>query len=193
MNSLFALTLLFGAAVAQQPEGTGPYKAIYTTDSALPNHTFFQPANLTAVNGTLPVLVWGNGGCSANGLSHRNFNLEIASWGFIVIASGGPNAGGSTTAKTMKDSIDFIVKAAGTGTYANVDATKLAAAGMSCGGIEAYEQAQDARVKAIGIFNSGQQSVANTNRIVPPITKSVFFFLGGSSDIAYENVSPRSY
>ena len=75
----------------------------------------------------------------------------------------------------------------------NVDATKLAAAGMSCGGIEAYEQAQDARVKAIGIFNSGQQSVANTNRIVPPITKSVFFFLGGSSDIAYENVSPRSY
>jgi hypothetical protein len=189
-SSIFALSVLAASAFAQTqtPEGTGPYKAVYAIDSALPNHTFYQPADPAAVNGTLPVIVWGNGGCSANSLSHRNFILEIASWGFLVIVSGEPNARGSTTAKVMTDSIDFIVKAAGTGKYAKVDATKIAAAGQSCGGVETYEQHQDARVRSLGIFNSGQMSAAETNRVLPTLTKSLFIFNGGSSDIAYANV-----
>jgi dienelactone hydrolase len=89
----------------------------------------------------------------------------------------------------MKDSIDFITKAAGTGNYANVDASKIAAAGMSCGGLEAYANAQDPRVKALGIFNSGEKSPAETQNVVPPIKKPIFYFLGGTPDIAYENVS----
>lgn len=140
----------------------------------------------------MPVVVWGNGACSANGLSHGNFLKEIASYGILAIASGGPNASGSTTAQTMKDSIDWVHKVAGTGQYANVDKTRIAAAGMSCGGIEAYAQAQDQRVMAIGIFNSGQYDAAGTSANVPKITKPIFFFLGGSSDIAYNNVRPSS-
>lgn len=141
------------------------------------------------MNGTMPVVAWGNGGCSANGLSQQKFLAEIASWGFIVIASGGPNQQGSTTAAMMKASIDYASTAT-SGVFAKVNKDAIAASGFSCGGIEAYEQAQDARVKALGIFNSGQMSEDGTRRVVPAIKgKSVFFFLGGPSDIAYNNVS----
>lgn len=89
----------------------------------------------------------------------------------------------------MKASIDYASTAT-TGVFAKVNKDKIAAAGFSCGGVEAYEQAQDARVKTIGIFNSGQMSEDGTRKVVPAIKgKSVFFFLGGSSDIAYNNVS----
>lgn len=92
---------------------------------------------MTAFN-RMPVLVWGNGACSADGLSHVNFNLEIASWGVIVIASGEPRQGGSTSADQMKQAINWAQSNAGKGNYANMDASRIAAAGMSCGGTEAY-------------------------------------------------------
>jgi dienelactone hydrolase len=44
------------------------------------------------VKGKLPIIAWGNGGCANNGLSHRNFLLEIASNGFLAIAIGPPQA-----------------------------------------------------------------------------------------------------
>lgn len=49
-------------------------------------------AGLAAVKGKLPIIGWGNGGCSNNGLSHRNFLVEIASYGFLAIAIGPPKA-----------------------------------------------------------------------------------------------------
>lgn len=87
----------------------------------------------------------------------------------------------------MKASIDYAVKVAGTsGKYANVDGSKIAAAGFSCGGVEAMAQSWDSRVKTIGIFSSGlltNYSAAST------FTKPVWYFQGGSGDIAYQNVS----
>ncbi|KFA46377.1 hypothetical protein S40293_11466 [Stachybotrys chartarum IBT 40293] len=135
----------------------------------------------------MPVVVWGNGACSANGLSHVNFNLEIASWGVIIISSGEPNQGGSTSVDMMRGSIDWISQNAGRGTYTNVDASRIAAAGMSCGGTEALAMVPDTRVRAYGIFNSGNLDAGSTNRIIPQINVPIFFFLGGPSDIAYGN------
>lgn len=86
-------------------------------------------------------------------------------------------------------SLDFVTKNAGQGKYANVDASRIAAAGQSCGGLEAYETAADPRVKAIGIFNSGEFSDSASRQTVATLKQPVFYFLGGSSDIAYENVS----
>ncbi|KAL8368237.1 hypothetical protein RB599_003921 [Gaeumannomyces hyphopodioides] len=139
----------------------------------------------------LPVMVWGNGGCAANGLSFRVFLTEIASHGYVIIASGAPNGQGTTTSKQMRDSIDWISARAGAaGTaYATVDATKVAAAGMSCGGVEAYDQKDDARVATLGIFNSGL--LQNTGAAAT-IRKPIFFFMGGTSDIAYQNAE-RDY
>lgn len=159
------------------------------------DHTIYKPVDLSAFD-AMPVMVWGNGACSDNSLSHQNFLLEIASYGIIVVVSGVPNGGGGTSAQTMTASIDWAVNNAGQGDWVNMDASRIAAAGMSCGGVEAYDNSLDSRVTAVGIFNSGQYDEGGTNANVPPIDKPIFFFLGGESDIAYGNVSvffPLSY
>jgi hypothetical protein len=157
----------------------------YITDDSLPTHTIYMPKTVPA-GVKLPVLVWGEGGCAANGLAFLSMLTDWASHGFFIMASGAPKGTGRTTAKYMSDAITWIGSKAGSEKYAAVDPTRIAAAGMSCGGIEAYEMNSNDKVSFIGIFNSGL--LQNTTNIAN-IKKPVFFFLGGPSDIAYENVS----
>lgn len=133
----------------------------------------------------LPVLLWGEGGCSADSLESSPFLIQLASHGILVIASGTPKGSGSTTAALMAAGTDWIKSKAGTGTYANVDASRIIAAGWSCGGIEAYAQFWDSRVESIGIWSSG---LLTNYTMASLLTKPIFYFLGGSSDIAYANV-----
>ena len=133
-----------------------------------------------------PVLVWGNGGCSGDGLSNQQLLQQIASYGYLAIASGAPKGTQGTTAAMMTASIDWAVKNAGQGAYANVDATKIMAAGFSCGGVEAMAQTWDSRVQSIGIFSSGL--LTNTTA-AKTFNKPILYCLGGSGDIAYTNVS----
>lgn len=86
----------------------------------------------------------------------------------------------------MKQAIDWISKTAGTGRYANVDASRIMAAGFSCGGVEAMDNIFDERVDTIGVVSSGLLS--NTDA-AKRWNKPVLFVLGGSGDIAYQNVS----
>ena len=156
-------------------------------DESLPNHTLFRPEDLTVFE-TIPVVVWGNGACSADPVGgHGPFLEELAAWGILVIASG--TGEGSTTAAMMTESIDWAVANAGQGDWANIDSSKIAAAGMSCGGTEAEAMNTDDRVTAFGIFNSGSLDAGQTGAIIGEIDVPIFFFLGGPSDIAYENVS----
>jgi dienelactone hydrolase len=87
----FAVALCLVAACAWG-EGTGPYPAILEQDPSLSTHTVYRPEDLSKVKGKLPIIAWGNGGCANNGLSHRNFLIEIASNGFLAIAIGPPVA-----------------------------------------------------------------------------------------------------
>jgi dienelactone hydrolase len=71
------------------PLGTGPFKAIMEVDPALPNHTVYRPDDMSAIGPVkLPIIAWGNGACSADGNSFRFFLTEIASHGYLAIASG---------------------------------------------------------------------------------------------------------
>ena len=151
------------------------------------DHTLYLPKTIPA-DLKLPVLVWGEGGCQSNGIQFLSLLNQISSHGIFVIANGPPGGTGQTKASMLKDSIDWVVKNAGQGKYANVDATRIAAAGQSCGGVEAYEMRDDPRVTALGIFNSGEMSEAESKKVAPTIKKPIFFFLGGSSDVAYVNV-----
>jgi hypothetical protein len=90
----------------------------------------------------------------------------------------------------MTASIDFAVKVAGTGRYANVDATKIMAAGFSCGGVEAMAMSWDPRVKTIGIFSSG---LLTNYTAASTFTKPIVYIIGGSSDVAYQDVSASPY
>jgi hypothetical protein len=170
------------AAYAAMPDtpGTGPYPAEKLIDPAFPDHVVYRPADLAALGKRkLGILVWGNGGCSADGASARLHLAEIASHGFIAIAPGAilsgpgdhpqPPARGidaatgkippvATTTAALIKAIDQAYAAneqRGGPYYHRLDLTKLAVAGHSCGGLQAIEAAADPRVRAVVIHNSG--------------------------------------
>ncbi|MFK4244270.1 cellulose binding domain-containing protein [Micromonospora chokoriensis] len=167
--------------------GSGPYPADYETSASLANHTIFRPQNLPTER--LPIVVWGNGGCSGNGLSQGNFLREIASHGFLAIANGAPNGSGSTTSQMLTQSIDWAFaenSRQGSKYYNKIDTTKVAVAGFSCGGLEAYAVSNDPRVTTTGIFSSGLLNDADDYQL-RRLTKPIAYFVGGPSDIAYPN------
>ena len=167
--------------------GSGPYPADYETSTGLPSHTIYRPQSLPSER--LPIVVWGNGGCSANGLSQLNFLREIASHGFLAIANGAPNGSGSTTSQMLTQSIDWAVaenSRAGSKYYGKLDTTRIAVAGFSCGGLEAYAVSNDSRVTTTGIFSSGLLNDGDDYQL-RRLTKPIAYFIGGPSDIAYPN------
>jgi hypothetical protein len=105
-SSVSVLALLGATAFGQAPPaapagpdtpGTGPYPAMKEADASLPDHVVYRPANINAMGKQkLGVVAWGNGGCSDDAASTRFHLLELASHGYLVIASGkilsGPGA-----------------------------------------------------------------------------------------------------
>ncbi|WP_433111943.1 cellulose binding domain-containing protein [Micromonospora sp. CA-246542] len=167
--------------------GSGPYPADYETSATLTNHTIFRPQTLPSER--LPIFVWGNGGCSANGLSQGNFLREIASHGFLAIANGAPNGSGSTNSQMLTQSIDWAIaenSRQGSKYFNKIDTTKVAVAGFSCGGLEAYAVSNDPRVTTTGIFSSGLLNDADDYQL-RRLTKPIAYIIGGPSDIAYPN------
>jgi len=84
---------------AETPIGSGPHRAVMETEASLPDHVLYRPANL-AEAGKLPVLVWGNGACADSGNAFRWFLSDIASYGYLAIATGvitPPRAGFGTS------------------------------------------------------------------------------------------------
>ncbi len=80
--------------------------------------------------------------------------------------------------------------------YKKLDTTKIAVAGMSCGGIQAYQAAPDARVSTVMICNSGlfgeggggMGGMPNLPKShLEKVHGSIIFILGGPDDIAYQN------
>ena len=77
--------------------GSGRFAAMKEEIAALPRHVVYRPKDLGALGTTrLGVVAWGNGGCSDDAASSRFHLLEIASHGYLVLASGrilsGPGA-----------------------------------------------------------------------------------------------------
>lgn len=167
--------------------GSGPYPADYETLSSLVNHTIYRPSTMPSER--LPIFVWGNGGCAANGTGQINFLREISSYGFLVIANGAPNGSGSTTSSMLTQSIDWAVAEnarSGSKYYGRLDTSKVAVGGWSCGGLEAYAVSNDPRVTTTLIFSSGLLSDSDDYQL-QRLTKPIAYFIGGPSDIAYPN------
>jgi dienelactone hydrolase len=196
---LVTITLLAGLASAQQNEPQagaiivkepvfqtdGPYKVQEMMEPSLARHTVYRPIDLKAVKGKLPIMAFGNGACSMIGNAFETYLTEIASYGFLVIASGpirpafppegrpGPNGTtlgqpsddvvGALSSERSKTSYLFeaIDWAAAQNEdpqspyYGKIAADMIAVSGQSCGGLEALEAAADPRVKTAIIFNSG--------------------------------------
>ncbi len=188
--------------------GTGPYKALMASDSTLATHTIFRPKELSVFGEKekLPIVAWGNGACANSPWEHVNFLSEVASHGFLVIAIGPMPAegqrggtGGPTKSSLLVDAINWAIdqnRDEKSHYHHKLDITKIAASGMSCGGLQALEVAPDPRVTTAIICNSGILGNPGSGiRGMPNLTKDhlaklrtpVLHILGGEKDIAYEN------
>jgi hypothetical protein len=86
------------AAMPDTP-GTGPFLAVKEETASLPEHVVYRPARLDGLGSTkLGVYLFGNGACSNDGASARLHLLEIASHGYLAIASGRIRTGPGATA-----------------------------------------------------------------------------------------------
>jgi hypothetical protein len=154
--------------------GTGRYKAIAVGNSSIPTHTIYRPKDLSAFGDRekLPILAWGNGGCSNSNAAHQNYLSEIASHGYLIIAigpiqAGGRGARGAAPAEgappvpsggILLDAINWATAQnanAQSPYYRKLDTSKVAAGGHSCGGLQALEISPDQRVKTTLVVDSG--------------------------------------
>ncbi|MBN2842552.1 MAG: alpha/beta hydrolase, partial [Sedimentisphaerales bacterium] len=185
--------------------GTGPFPAIMTSDKAIAGHTIFRPRDLGSFSKSnpLPVIVWANGACANSPWEHVNFLSEIASHGFLVIATGvmPPSAGGNkkTNSSQLLEAISWSIaqnSQEASEYFGKIAVDKIAASGMSCGGLQTLEIAADPRLSTIVIYNSGVlPDIATGMPGMPKMVKSdlknihtpVMYVLGGEKDIAYNN------
>jgi dienelactone hydrolase len=200
------------AALARQAElnkrpdtpGTGRFPAMKEEVSSLPRHVVYRPKDLAALGTTkLGVVAWGNGGCSDDAASSRFHLLEIASHGYLVIASGrilsGPGAPPRepraaaapaapqaapqgqlppprTQVSDLSDAVDWALAEntrAGSPYFGRIDPAQIAYSGWSCGGVQALQVAKDPRVKTLVIHNSGILNAGPTNMTGTSVGKDV--------------------
>lgn len=207
---LLALVLGFFAArlpaeFVGEASGSGPFPAIAESRTELPGHTVFRP--LEWPRSELPLYVWGNGGCSNNGLGHAAYLRQIASQGYVVVALGPPGGGppapddgsrDATEAAQMITAIDWATRetqSQGSDFYGRIDVTRIAVGGHSCGGLQALAVSADPRIDTTLVLNSGIYITPGSGRSrveidksqLPRLSKPVLYLSGGPSDIAHEN------
>ena len=213
---LSILMLCVSTMVMAQPKsriledgGTGAYKAVMTESDDLKEHTIIRPQDLSPFNAQnpMPVLVWGNGACANSPFEHVNFLNEIASHGYLVLATGNIPMndewyrGPMSRTEQQIESIDWAFAQNAdpqSPYYQKIDVKNICVAGMSCGGLQTLFNCADQRIKTLMICNSGLFNQQNANQAVggmpmPPKEKlndihtPIIYILGGKEDIAYEN------
>jgi dienelactone hydrolase len=189
------------AEINSRPDtpGSGRFAAMKEEVASLPRHVVYRPKDLAALGRTkLGVVAWGNGGCSDDAASSRFHLLEIASHGYLVIASGrilsGPGAPPRepreprpaapqgqlppprTQVSDLTDAIDWALAEntrAGSPYFGRIDPALIAYSGWSCGGVQALQVAKDPRVKTLVIHNSGILNSGPTNMTGATVGKEV--------------------
>jgi hypothetical protein len=182
VSAVAALLALAGACRAQPPgitpemiatalpvEGAplaepGAYEVTSEAAFGSPSHRVFRPTNLRAfpARDTLPVMVWGNGGCAIDSTRYSGFLSTIASHGFLVLSTaaleGAPRR--QATADDLRAAIDWAEAEntrTGSPLMGKIATDQIGVMGQSCGGFLSISLGADPRVATIGVFNSGVQ------------------------------------
>ena len=211
---LFSLMMLVCASLFAKPVvfkridggGSGPFKAIACSEPTLPDFTVYRPENLmeaAGTDGTLPIIIFGNGGCVNSSTGHERFLTDLASYGYVIVAIGPfqPTSGGrpgraamtSTDSYLMHKGLNWIcdqIRDQKTEYYGTVNANQVATMGMSCGGAQAIYLSSDPRVKTEVILNSGLGTMTMSNATpahVRAYHAPAVYITGGESDVAYKN------
>ncbi len=196
--------------------GSGRYPAIKEEVAGLPDHVVYRPANLDALGRQkLGVVAWGNGGCSDDGASARFHLMEIASHGYLVIASGRIHSGPgvhappprpatppgqfppqATQAAQLTQAVDWALAEnarRGSPFFGRIDPRQVAYSGWSCGGMQALQVAHDPRVRTLVIHNSGipdpfppaMPKMDLDKGTLKTLHTPILYILGGEEDVAY--------
>ena len=208
---LLGYLLLGGQALASDPVGSGPERALVSAEPSLPTHTVYRPA---IVSGRYPVVLWGNGSCVNSNFHYREFLAEIASHGFIVLAIGPYRDSApprqqrpenpadwppfETRHSQMLEALDWITaenQRPGSPFRDHVVTDKVAAMGHSCGGLQTVKVSTDPRISTAVVLNSGMITDADQYMIRHDLKRSVLqqmhapiaYFIGGATDIAHAN------
>ena len=179
---------LEGAPLAEP----GPYKVTSEGAFGSPGYLVFHPAMLDAFpkKDTLPVMVWGNGGCAIDSTRYSGFLSTIASHGFLVMGTL-PLEGAArrqANADDLRGAIDWADKEnarAGSPLQGKIALDKVAVMGQSCGGFLSIALGADPRVKTIGVFNSGVQKAPSpfpTSDDLPKLHGPVLLINGSDPD-----------
>lgn len=144
----------------------GKYAVTSGATYGTPGLMAYYPQDLAAFpqRDTLPVVVWGNGGCAINNPRYAGFLSTIASHGFLVLtttAKEGTTAQQRATADDLKSAIEWATKEnsrSGSPLAGKIRADRVAVMGQSCGGALSLALGLDPRVTTIGVFNAGAQA-----------------------------------
>ena len=187
-------TLTFAGASAAQPAGItrdmiarelpregapvavpGPYEVVKEAAFGSPGHAVFRPTALDAFpsKATLPIVVWGNGGCAKDSGQFGGYLSTLASHGFLVVTTAAPQGapGGQASAADLVAALDWAVAEstrASSPLRGKIDTSQVAVMGVSCGGFLAVSVASDPRVDTVGVFNSGVQPAGGRGRAGSP-------------------------
>ena len=174
--------------------GTGTFKAIAVKETAMPDFVVYRPKDLLHAHarcGALPLLLFGNGGCSDTSVGYERMLSAVASHGYIVVAIGEMRDSlnerpiGQTESSELMRGLELILKlnrTKGTEYYNMVDTTKIAAAGHSCGGAQVLRNAGDTRLKAYLILNAGMgdMEMAGASRAsLSKLHAPILYIVGG--------------
>lgn len=220
IRTILSPAVLGSAAVIAQPQGidfreidrhlvldgapraqVGEYFTLQEAAFGAPRYIVYRPVDLAAfpAQDTMPVVVWGNGGCSIENRLYDSFLGGIASHGFIVLATrrvdGDP--------ERMQSNVDHLLGAvswaeaenarAGSPLQGKIDTEHVFVSGTSCGGMLSIGAGADPRVDSVGIFNSGVSAPAEgappsdrpTTASLAKLHGPAFFINGGEIDFMY--------
>jgi hypothetical protein len=183
-------------ATGTNATGSGRYKVTVETNPGpgISEGTIFRPSDLGGTE-KYPIFVWGEGGCSKDGLSNSTAMAEIASHGYFVIADGTPNGSGSRTmdranlpamAAPLLAYIDWAIAENDkpcSAYYQSLDTAKISSNGFSCGGLMSQATSSDPRITTWGVTSSGMAGAPQS--YYQTIHTPVLFVEGGPSDSAY--------
>jgi hypothetical protein len=201
--------LSIGLPEAGAPKAVvGPYAVISEEPAGSPGLKVYRPRDLSKfpAGDTLPIMIWGNGACLADGTDFNGYLSTIASYGFLVVGTapvkGDPQA--RLTSADLVKALDWSQAEAareGSPWAGKVKSDAVAVMGMSCGGNLALEAARDPRVKTLGMWNSGvwisgemrtgdgKLLVATTKKDLAYIHSPTLFINGDKIDPAMANAA----
>lgn len=173
----------------------GKYKVVSEATFGTAGLKVFRPEALDAFpkKDTLPVMIWGNGGCAIDLARYAGFLSTIASHGFVVMGTI-PKEGSTArqaTAEDLRAGIDWAQKEnarEGSPLKGKIAVDKVAVMGQSCGGFLSLALGADPRVKTIGVFNSGVQKAPSTypsENDLPKLHGPVLLINGHEPDFMY--------